>query len=198
VTVSVTASTVSVIDNFEDNDLSEYSGATGDFSTVTSPVKEGTYALQADGSTGSIIKSFSGLNNYPSRGDTVRYWLYIPGAGVNEEVPVFHWAKQGNGGEYQFSVRRGSENEIQLAVDSGGFSILDTTSYTFPSDTWMEIEIDFQSTITCRVLDDTGTLQASVSATDSTYDSGGIGFVAGTFSSNSTERVGIWDNVRII
>jgi hypothetical protein len=187
---------VQIVDDFEDNDISEYDGDTGAFSVVTSPVQEGTYALQADNSRGNTITSQSGLANYPSRGDTFRYWLYIPSADSSEEVPVTQWAKQDADNHYRFDVLR-TVNDIRLGMQDGGtFTALATTTYSFPSDTWMQVEIDFQSTITCRILDSSDVEQASISATDGTFDSGNISFYAN--GKDNDEVAGVWDYWRII
>lgn len=59
-------------DGFEDGDLNEWGGSTGDYSVQTSGVKEGTYALQGTGtSLGEITRNFSSPPNYASW-----YWKY--------------------------------------------------------------------------------------------------------------------------
>lgn len=63
-----------VIEDFEDNDLSEYTVSTNkaSVSTVSSPVYDGSYALNISVNTSSggsgIVSSSSGLDIYPERG----------------------------------------------------------------------------------------------------------------------------------
>lgn len=74
-----TASAVTVIDNFEDGDLSEYGGDTAEAGIQSTYTKDGLYGVEINqsGSSYQEIRSTSGLPYYPSQGDTFRVWLRI-------------------------------------------------------------------------------------------------------------------------
>ncbi len=75
-----TTTTDTVIDSFEDGDISEYSGDTGVFSVTTGSTDWGSYRLESgrkqDGTDFSLITSTSGLGTYPSQGDTYSVRAY--------------------------------------------------------------------------------------------------------------------------
>jgi hypothetical protein len=64
---------VLTVEDWEDGDMSEYGGNTGYFSVGTSPIWEGSYAVESSHSGGDYgIYSTSGLEIYPSEGDSRR------------------------------------------------------------------------------------------------------------------------------
>jgi hypothetical protein len=168
-----------VIDDFEDGDISEYSGATGNATVQTSTVFNGTYALQFDTSGGAnTITSTSGLSNYPSRGDTFQwYWRHSAGSTSSGMAFAVSAAPFGSNDAYTFVIRGDSVNSIALRrYDGGSRTTIATTNYDVPSGSWFKAYVDFQSTITCEVRDLNDNTLASISASDSNYDSGGIGW----------------------
>lgn len=183
------ASGPTIVDGFEDNDTSEYSGSTADYSTQSTTVQEGSYALESAGNSSSIY-STAGLNAYPSQGDTFRCWMQPKNAsgGVGE----WHFGLTDSNNNYAAVMNTGASS-FDLAVrDAGNKTNLASASYNWNAE-WYDIEIEWLSdgTINGTVYDSTGTQVASASATDTTYSSGGIGFLdfnAGYY----------WDHYRVI
>jgi hypothetical protein len=80
----------SVVDNFEDNDLTEYTD-TSDFSIVSTDVLEGSHSLSIDsppGTRGMYSLSGDGLDYYPQKGDKFSVLLKDPSA---QNVPGFNF-----------------------------------------------------------------------------------------------------------
>jgi len=175
-----------LIDNWEDDDWSEYTENNGNFKTRTSPVKEGTYSGQIvikDSERGAVGTSMSGLDAYPSKGDKFQYWVR-PGG-----TSSYHATHTGFGVQsttvsnntqvlpdncYVIEVRVGNNFTLEK-MDGGSLSELDTVS---PSQSvgeeWYRVVVDWQSTITADLYTSGGTKIASVSASDSAYDNGGV------------------------
>lgn len=78
--------TTGIVDDFEDNNLNEYtdySGSDGFITTQSSTVYEGTYAFQGFGDINSGIGfSENGLNRYPQAGDNFSYKTRTSARGV--------------------------------------------------------------------------------------------------------------------
>jgi hypothetical protein len=199
-------SSVSVVDNFEDNDISEYGGDTGNFAAkaegnVSVSAQNGTTVLEGDSPDGSFygISSTSGLNAYPSQGDTFRCWVYLPNdSGVRTRIYYGTQSETNLPNRYMPSLDDDvDEFQLQLQDDSG-FSIIASTSHTFSLGAWYEVEVDWGSsdTHTVRLLDDTGTELEKISTTDTTYTSGGIGFQHNPLSNSSSTA--FFDYYRIL
>ena len=170
-----------IIDDFEDGDISEYSGETGSYTVNTnSPVYEGSYSLkkQSSGSYNSIY-STSGLSNYPSAGDKIVFEWYRKG----DDDTMFCWCTQdaSNSNCYQaYLHRNGNGKELWLRrADSGSWTTLTSTSVNWPTGDWIRIEIDHNTdgTIIIKATNlSTNSDIGQISATDTTYTSGGIGW----------------------
>lgn len=101
-----------IIDDFEDNDLAEYGGDTGNFDIQTSTVAEGTYALEA--TSAGRIGSDSGLPNYPQQGDTWKINVRYTDGGAQPNV---WWCVDFSGGNlggihpgYYFGIDQSNNN----------------------------------------------------------------------------------------
>ena len=180
-----------VVEDFERADpLSEYGGSEDLFDT-TSASYEGDAALINDsGEFGSAV-STSGLDSYPERGDDVvvyfdnasedNFMAFMLFAGSESNVPDSYMI--GISGHGYWRIWR---------VDNGDLTVIAETDLTGDDqiDGWYRVEIGTDaSTISADLYDDgSDELVASVSADDSTYDSGGIGFR----SAGNGER---WDHV---
>ena len=172
------------IDDFEDGNLNEYSGSIG--IVQSSEVLFGSFAFEQTGN-GNMI-STSGLPNYPQSGNTIN--LYF-----KEDSP-----SDTGGLAFLFGVQNTSQfyavnalaqyNFIGIFKDGvgGGSQISPNGSATFGTD-WIEFEIVWNSpnidftvfSVNQTTGARTGTL-GTVSATDSTYTSGGIGFGANSYA----------------
>lgn len=184
--------TVTVVDDFEDGDIAEYSGATGSYTANTNaPVYNGSYSLKASASTAAELISTSGLNEYPAQGDTyvvqVRFSSDANVAGVLFGV-------QDTNNLYLVQIHAGSDN-FQLFVESGGgfTKLAEDTAATIGASEWYECRIDWATdgTITPMLLDSADSQVSQISATDTSYSSGGIGFRSN--ASNS-----IYDYARVV
>lgn len=185
-----------LVDSFEDQSISEYAGDTGSYTTVTSPVKDGTYALQGAGS-GTGIGSTSGLNAYPSTGDTFRVYTQQPSDGRS----LFTWCAQSAGAtpdgyEVFFDVHN-SNFELRRRA-AGSPTTLESANATIETGAWVYAEITHTTgnDITVELFDSTATSVVTLPThTDTTYTSGGIAFLSNTDTSVSDIY---WDYVGIV
>lgn len=188
-------SSVSTIDSFEDSDLSEYSGDTGDYSITTTFATDGSNGLEQTGTSGSwkTIESHSGLDNYPSKGDEFHWDYEINYGGDSSPTALrhrFRWARQDTSSWnfYRFGVNMSTGDLTLVVVDS------DTTT-TLASETQSSIEEDENTHYQVQVQWDDGssfggsdgdidvTLRdvdagsdvTTLSGNDTTFSSGGIG-----------------------
>ena len=161
-----------IIDIFDDRDLSEYTEDIGVFDV-------GNQQLRSEGS-GRIYSSVGdGLDNYPSRGDTIQFE---------------YENQQGNDGRFQFGLDDSGNGGYQLVMIVGeplklekrGSGKSSTGSGTIQQDTNYVIEIEWgpggSIVATAYEQDPNGTkgTQASrVTMNDNKDDSGGIGFSVG-------------------
>jgi hypothetical protein len=177
----------SVIEDFEDQDLSEYDGDLENATTQTDTTTQGSAALDIEG--GNEIVSLDGLDAYPEPGDVFEAHHNV----TEESVARFGWGAQGNEDLYYVEVAAG-ENRYSLFKRVGGRATeLDSISVPVPTDEWLRSEIEWYSDgrMTARLFGDTdppdaggpGPLEAdsdepitdrALSATDTTFESGGI------------------------
>ena len=176
-----------LIDNFEDGDLSEYSfdkGSSG-ASLVTSPTYNGSTALAINGTNTEMV-STSGLNTYPEAGDAFRY--HVRTTGGAEDVNLTYGVQDHNN-RYFIRVDVPNNDLMLFRYENGNFYQLAATDPVLTEDTWYEVGVEWDSdgTHTVRMFksqDDTQVAQ--VSATDTTWTSGGIGYDAYLGSTGGT------------
>lgn len=192
------ALSVPIIDSFEDQDLSEWTSDTADFSIVNSPVARGSWALDS-GQSGSQqgIVSDSGLPNYPARGDIWRYEFQPINGG---EFCRHDFLGADNSNEYRLVNDVQNGELIIREVDGGTDSKLaEDTSVSWELGAYNTIEIDTSDTATdtiaARAFNSSGTQIGSVSVSDGTHSGTQIGILHNGF--NSTDR-SLWDFFRII
>lgn len=181
---NVAYTTETIVDSFEDGDIAEYSGgATGSFTVVSNPsfgAKDGTNVLRWDGgSSYDNMASTSGLDNYPGKGDTFRFYNYYDNGGTQYISNNFGCEAEGSDvGRYRTYVYDGT---FYLVEQDGGGSLDQQTNVTTPTGEWFYIEIDWgtDDTITATLYDSTDTQLAQLSGTDATHASAtGVGFGA--------------------
>lgn len=192
-----------IIDSLEDGDISEYSATSSTaYNVVQSPTYDGSYALNGV-ENNELLTSHSGLNTYPQAGDTVEWFVRgdnaYTGTAFNLGIPDGASTPSGNGG-YQLRIaNRDDRLQIGRWNSDGSFTILDTdTSVTIESGKWYKGRFQWgtDGTLILELIDaGTGNVLNSVSATDSTYTSGGCGW--GTSPSNGTPDA-YFDLARII
>ncbi|MFC6734526.1 hypothetical protein [Haladaptatus sp. GCM10025893] len=169
-----------IIDDFEDGDLSEYSfnqGASG-ASVVTSPTKHGSEALEIDGTNTEMI-STAGLTYYPAVGDTFRCWVRATGGADEMNLS---YGVQNHENRYFVSIDFANDTLKLYRYQSGSSTLLDeqTSGFTLSEDAWYEVKVEWKNGGSHRVtlFDNTTSLTATTSATDLTWSSGGIGYDA--------------------
>lgn len=177
------------IDYFDDGDISEYDTSNaGGFTVQQSVVHEGTHALEAssgDSGTESIY-STSGLNAYPSRGDTFEFYVQRDGTTAGDFIE-FGFAQQGSEAFWNDGYYLKCQDDSIALVASSSLNTLDTTgSYSFPTGEWTRVECRFDTsgtasnTIEVDHYDANGNqLGSTASGTDSNWDSGNVRWDAG-------------------
>jgi hypothetical protein len=171
-----------VLDDFEDGDISEYGGDTGSFTVQTGTVYEGSYALEASSSSDFDTISDTGIDRhygeytwyayYPSQSD-VRGLLFGSQNenGFENGNAYYTISKYFSGWNHDLkSFNSGSRSNSIGSTDESG---------SIPTGKWLEHKFKWYSndTIVYEVYD--GSRIVKHSGQDSTYGSGGIGWMAG-------------------
>ena len=175
----------------DDNDLDNFQGDTGDFSIDSSPALPDLETGKSINGDGREISSTSGLDSYPEQGQQFACYLYAESGGP---TPAMTWAVQTAGSEddmYNMFFREDDEElEIRKRENGSSTPLAENTDVGVTDGEWYDLEVDWETdgTITGRIYDvdqSTGERQSelgSVSATDTTFDSGGAGIRRGSLS----------------
>lgn len=186
-------SSVTIVDNHEDGSVSPYGGATASFAdvdeaNVTPNAQNGTFLGELTTSSGAYqgVSSTSGLNAYPAQGDTFRVWLYTG----NAKSVRARWATQSESSipnMYYVQVNAAND-DIHLYIYNSGHTSLASVSQTLAADTWYEVEVDWATdgTMSLTIYDSAGSKLNSLSATDTTFTSGGVGYGINVGSGSAT------------
>lgn len=185
------------IDDFEDGDLSEYSGDVGDF-TVDSdpPVIEGTNSLKVTDPGGGVA-IFSDSLGTISQGDSVAWYVNT----LDNNPPRTRFGAQDGINHYSVQHRPGPDDLRLYETNGGTATVLSSVSVPLNTSTWYEIVVVWSEDgmITAIIYDvdqTTGERQgelARVSAVDTTFESGGVAFRTGSASGTAA-----WDDYRIL
>lgn len=183
------------VDYFDDGDISEYGGDTGQFNTQTGTVRDGSHALEGvnSGSTSSIGSNpGDGLNYYPDPGDTIEWFAYHNRGG--KQIFVF----DANGG---FGAMAGGPaiqfidgNTLQFADgndDYGSQSLSENLS-----NSWAKIELVWgeNGDVTATAYNPSGDAVGSLQRTGWTTRTGsGIAYVVRNVGSDV-----FYDTVRVV
>lgn len=166
------------IDDFEDFDLSEYQFDRGQSSAsvVSSPTYSGSHALAISGTNTEMI-SMEGLEFYPSAGDIFRTW--VRGTNGADRINITYGV-QNHTNRYFARVNPEQGHVALYRYEDGSGTLLADKSVQLSQDTWYEVEIDWQTdgTHIFTLSDSSGSQISQISATDSTWEAGGIGFDA--------------------
>lgn len=201
-----------VIDSFEDGDVSEY--ATGGDTAWTAVndstvAVDGSYYLQHDTANYAAMTSDT-LTNLPSGGDTIRCWMRTDSTDTSLYCGIFFGLQDVSTDRDQpgYRIRWEPADQsfyLQVDTDGTGYGTVasDTAVDSFTAGNWYEIEVVWPAdpsttAIEARLFDDQGTQLSSVSGTESTgsYTSGGFGYHhSGNIASGESVR---WDYARII
>lgn len=179
---------MTIFDDFNDGDISEYSGDTSNVSVVTSPTLEGSHALQGSGET-STITSTTGLNAYPSTGDQFSMYVRTDRTpdGTDKQIIGLQFGVQSETGESSFSGYlinfRWDSGELTIySASNGSYTVLSNdksgSASDYNADQWYELAVtqwDSNGNISVELREQDGTVLLSTSTTDTTYSSGGLG-----------------------
>ena len=198
---STTASSISngdgvftAFDDFEDNNITEYSGDTTLFNTVGTPVYGGSYSLKPTNTSGKTTDGIFRFDETVSQGEIIRYMQYVNTAGTSDEpCTLFGSQSPGtNNQNYAVCLELFGTDRISLSRNvsnndtSGTVLATSTVSYTTG---WYEVVIDWQTNddIDVYLYNSAGTLVTSISANDTNYTSGGFGYAF-------WYQNGVWDS----
>jgi hypothetical protein len=170
------------VDDFEDNNITEYSGDTALFQTDTTPVFAGTYALEAANKTGRTTDGIYRTGSLVAQGQVLRYMQYVDTTAGSADEGCVLFGVQGNQNQnYGVCLELFGTDRIALSrdVDDNDVSgtVLASTTVTYATG-WYEVQVDWQTNnrIDVYLYNPSGTLVATTSATDSNYTSGGVGY----------------------
>lgn len=204
---NASSTTETVVDNFEDSGLSEYTEDTGDFTVQNSTVYNGSQALQGDNTGGPAqIVSTSGLPAYFAKGEKADVYVRTTAVGTTDTLRgAFLFGASDSNNCYLIDPKFDLDNDFGLDVISSGTPTeldLDYVSNNYKPDTWYRIRVVWDdgtlggsdNDITATIYESgDSTPLASVTANDSTHSSNdGIGFEARTAATG--ENV-FWDYV---
>ena len=167
-----------VIEDFErSSPLNEYGGSAGLFGTTGSAYEGGQALENASGSFGGV-NSTSGLDTYPSRGDDVTVYFNNASGDNFVSFNLFSQAEADNPDRYSVGLSGVSGDFTLWRTENGSIDTLDSSAPSSTTSGWYRVEISTDSsTISADLYDDSSdTHLASVTASDSTFSSGGIGF----------------------
>jgi len=173
--------TTTLIDDYEDNDISEYSGDTGAFSVASSDPISGSYSLEASGqSTYRLIKSSGQLPQADQGNITAK----IRPSTTNHGAGLI-LGRQDSANRYDILILAGGLDEIRLderqggsttTMDSAAFSPQAATTYTLDV-SWTTITGGVRIVATVRDSNGNALETLSFEDTDGTsWTSGGTGW----------------------
>jgi hypothetical protein len=185
------AATGSVIDDFDDGDLSEYTVyREGPATVVSSPTYSGSGALAFD-STSADAVSMSGLANYPTAGDTFSTRVrWTPGAnGAVFAYGIQSYVEYGDQELYYVLIKPDADQIALKKKDLSGKTKLEKNfNVGMSADTWYNLEVDWQTdgTHTVTLYNDADGQVTQLSSTDTTWTDGGVGFYGRELNSAAT------------
>lgn len=177
---------VTVLDSFEDGNISEYSGGTGNFTVEGESAYDGAYSLTPDSNGSPYYIYREDLSISP--GETpFGYWI-DPAATQDAKGDPQAWfagllfGRPSGGGLLGYSASITTTDEFRLKrFDSDGKTTLaSSTSASYTRGNLYNIELTKWSSrgdITVVVEDSSGTQLDSISTTDSTHSGTTIGWV---------------------
>jgi hypothetical protein len=167
-----------IIDDFEDQNLSEYVGDTGTVSVVSSPVSNGSFAIKSNSEANIISQT---LTNRPERGDSFEFDVRVDNN--NSNPGVLFGVPSGttsNTDGYLLQPTDQQNGIIELfKIQNGNFTTLASQSISAPTGQYLtgRVEWSTTNTITCTTKSLSGNVFAQISASDSTFAAeDGFGF----------------------
>ena len=184
-------------DDFDDGNISEYTGQTSLFSVRNNFAYGDSSGLDSFGSetsrsnTGGIFRN----DQTVSKGETFRFMKYISTTAGSGDEACAKFGVQTATTNYAVCFEQFGTDRIALVKDvtdndsSGSATVLGSSTVTFTTG-WYEVEVDWKSdnTFTVILYNSARAQVATFNASNNAYNSGGIGF---SFWFN----YGGWDNV---
>lgn len=184
---------IKVVDNFEGGDVSEYvendETGSGSFQADSTASHDGTYGglLRTEGGTtigngNSSAISTSGLDYYPSAGDTFEAWIST-NLGVSNYELLFGMQGTGHPETINSGYGIGHDNNATedwniWRYDSGSRTIIASGTNSFDAGTnWIKVQVTWETngSISGGIYDSSEDQQIWLDASDTAYTSGGIG-----------------------
>ncbi|MFC6734430.1 LamG-like jellyroll fold domain-containing protein [Haladaptatus sp. DYSN1] len=179
------AAAITVIDDYDDGSLAEYT--TDDstaFDLVQSPTHSGGYAFRAKAGNGGsdyAIAMPAQIPQAPQAGDTFEFWFYPEQATSDLHFAIF--GAQGDANtkpnSEQYRIRLKSSGDLRFYVHDGTqWTELASSTAAFSIVGWNRIEVQWglDGTFTITHFDSSGTQTAQLTASDTTWVSGGFGY----------------------
>lgn len=159
-------------EDFEDGDLLEYNGSTGDFNVQSTVVLEGTQSLESSGTSGSrIIRDDVEINE----GTNFQFLTRVEtGAKANTE---FSFIDSSN--FYRVVVDEGTGRVALEVFDGGtGSTVVEDTSASVPVSEKVRVTVDWDrgGDFTLEFYDSSETEFAQISGSDPTHKGGALAF----------------------
>lgn len=205
----ITGEGAGTIDGFEDGDMAEYEdpqqGSMADWSAQSTTVYDGTYAAACShGGTYHSAVSNSGLGQYPQAGDTFEYRFRMGRADDDAEL---HYATGPVDASTNYNYAR---YQVRVNGDSGEFALyrlsqsnqtnLGKVSVTPNADEWYRVRVQWgpDGTHTVTLYNSDAIEVAQITATDTTYTEGGIGWACGNFGSTNYASTVYFDACEVL
>lgn len=174
------------VDDFEDGDLTEYTGDTAAWTVDdTAPVFEGSFSAKCS-TAGPEIISTSGLTAYLDQDETMAAQVYGDVEGTGAVAPQIAYFVQDIDNFYLAEAAAKSGHIRLYRKEAGSFTELVKVNVTVNNQTEYQLRMTPQAdgTHVIELFDAAGDTQlASASATDTTYTDGGIGLRQGNTGS---------------
>ncbi len=179
------STTFPYLDEFEDSNISEYSGDTSLFSVDASFAYERTRGLKASDVSGQTTDGIYRTDVSVAQGETIRYFEYVDAGGTFDEVCTLFGVQTPGSNNNNYAVcleQVAGTDRMSIAKDvvsndnDGSGTVLSSTTVSY-STGWYEVEIRWgtDDSITATLYSG-GSEVASTTVVDSTYTSGGVGF----------------------
>lgn len=166
-----------IVDDYEDNDLSEYGGNTADASVQSTLVYNGTSALNVTGGSGDPVVSTSGLDHYPTQGEPFSAFVRFDQSDDGDHGLLFFAQSTSNNDGYEVELRPGNDR-FELSLNGSNTLDTDSTDPGTYADEWLNVTVyphqNGDINVTIKQVS-TGNTIATLDANDGTYSSGGFG-----------------------
>lgn len=183
-----------IVDSAEDGDLAEYVGSTSNFRVVPSHATDGQNAIEGDaGNDG--IRSLSGLPVYPSAGQSFSFDVELSSSEPPRVEVAYGVQGAGDGSKANgYIVVLDEQGELALWKDDFS-TVLDETTVSVPTGEPLTVSVDWGADGSHEIVveDSSGSTVGTLTATDSEYSEGGIGFAVGGGGGN----IAYLDNWRV-